>query len=298
MTQNSQPADNQNSGDSKFSFSSPGWRQLAWIFVIILFSSYWLGQAQMSHYETLSYSQFKERIRNNEIARVTLKGQTVTGIFKTDNAQPEVQETRPVNAFFTTLPAADDPELIALLEAHQVDISAETTQASSWQTALVSFLPLLLIFGFFYYSSRTLRKRLGGGDFGVFNYGKSKARRFRKGSIDLSFADVAGLENAKRDLHEIIDFLKQPEDYRWSSIHAHLEGKDDELVKVAPLLDLIPDWSSFLATSTEEELNLLHRHERTGRPLGDLGFVETLEQILGRTLQPQKPGPKKKDAGD
>jgi len=94
------------------------------------------------------------------------------------------------------------------------------------------------------------------------------------------------------------DLVKQPEDYRWSSIHAHLEGKDDGLVKVAPLLHLIPNWSSFLATSTEEELNLLHRHERTGRPLGDLGFVETLEQILGRTLQPQKPGPKKKDAGD
>ena len=94
------------------------------------------------------------------------------------------------------------------------------------------------------------------------------------------------------------DLVKQPEDYRWSSIHAHIEGKDDELVKVAPLLDLIPDWSNFLATSTEEELNLLHRHERTGRPLGDLGFVETLEQILGRTLQPQKPGPKKKDDGD
>jgi len=94
------------------------------------------------------------------------------------------------------------------------------------------------------------------------------------------------------------DLVKQPEDYRWSSIHAHIEGKDDELVKVAPLLDLIPDWSNFLATSTEEELNLLHRHERTGRPLGDLGFVETLEQILGRTLQLQKPGPKKKDAGN
>ena len=94
------------------------------------------------------------------------------------------------------------------------------------------------------------------------------------------------------------DLVKQPEDYRWSSIHAHLEGKDDELVKVAPLLDLIPDWSSFLSTSTEEELNLLHRHERTGRPLGDLGFVETLEQILGRTLQPQKPGPKKKGDRD
>ncbi|MBE0557856.1 MAG: AAA family ATPase, partial [Proteobacteria bacterium] len=94
-----------------------------------------------------------------------------------------------------------------------VTVRAESTQVGWWQTALVSFLPLLLIVGFFYYSSRAMRKRLGSGDFGIFSYSKSKARLFRKGSIDLTFEDVAGLENAKRDLHEIIDFLRKPEDY-------------------------------------------------------------------------------------
>ena len=87
--------------------------------------------------------------------------------------------------------------------------------------------------------------------------------------------------------------VEHPQNYRWSSARAHLEGKDDELVKVAPLLDLVSDWSSFLSLSSEDELDLLHRHERTGRPLGAQGFVETLEQTLGRVLQPQKPGPKK-----
>ena len=91
------------------------------------------------------------------------------------------------------------------------------------------------------------------------------------------------------------DLVEKPQNYRWSSARAHIEGKDDDLVKVAPLLDLISDWSSFLTLSSEDELDLLHRHERTGRPLGTPGFVETLEQTLGRVLQPQKPGPKKKD---
>ena len=86
--------------------------------------------------------------------------------------------------------------------------------------------------------------------------------------------------------------VKHPEDYRWSSARAHLERKDDELVRVAPLLDLVSDWSSFLSLSSEDELDLFHRHERTGRPLGTHCFVETLEQTLGRVLQPQKPGPK------
>ena len=93
------------------------------------------------------------------------------------------------------------------------------------------------------------------------------------------------------------NLVEHPQDYRWSSARAHLEGKDDELVKVAPLLDLVSDWGGFLSLSSEEELDLFHRHERTGRPLGAQGFVETLEQILGRVLQPQKPGPKKDNDG-
>ncbi|MDD2463976.1 MAG: transposase [Desulfobulbus sp.] len=91
---------------------------------------------------------------------------------------------------------------------------------------------------------------------------------------------------------------QQPADYRWSSARAHLAEEDDELVKVGPLLDLVPDWEQFLELSPIEELDLLRQHERTGRPLGDKGFVEALEQTLGRVLQPQKPGPKKKSFAD
>jgi len=89
-------------------------------------------------------------------------------------------------------------------------------------------------------------------------------------------------------------WVKNPEDYRWSSVHAHLREKDDELTKVAPLLELVPEWRSFLQLTLPEEVDLLHLHERTGRPLGKVDFIDKLEIELGRRLRPQKPGPKKK----
>ncbi|MEE4167158.1 MAG: transposase, partial [Desulfocapsaceae bacterium] len=71
-------------------------------------------------------------------------------------------------------------------------------------------------------------------------------------------------------------------------------AQDDELTSVAPLLELVPDWKSFLQLSDSREVEILHRHERTGRPLGADGFLKKLENRLKRSLRPQKPGPKKK----
>ena len=87
----------------------------------------------------------------------------------------------------------------------------------------------------------------------------------------------------------------QPGDYKWSSARAHLEGKDDLLVKTAPLLKIAGDWQSFLAVGVrEEDLALLRSRERTGRPLGSERFVKRLERLLGRVLRRQRPGPKRK----
>ena len=83
-----------------------------------------------------------------------------------------------------------------------------------------------------------------------------------------------------------------PADYPWSSARAHLTAQDDQLVKVEPLLSLICNWKEFLSLPTEEEIAIFRKHERTGRPLGQSAFVEGLEEHLGRTLYPQKPGPK------
>ena len=87
--------------------------------------------------------------------------------------------------------------------------------------------------------------------------------------------------------------VQNPEDYRWSSARAHLAGEDDQLVKVMPLLELVPDWHNFLMLTPPNEVDVIHRHERTGRPLGREGFMEQMEIALKRILSPQKPGPKK-----
>ena len=81
----------------------------------------------------------------------------------------------------------------------------------------------------------------------------------------------------------------------WSSARPHLSGRDDGLVKVAPLLAMAGDWNALLDSAVrEEELEDLREHGRTGRPLGDATFLERLEKIVGRPLKPQKRGPKPK----
>jgi putative transposase len=87
--------------------------------------------------------------------------------------------------------------------------------------------------------------------------------------------------------------VARPGDYPWSSARAHLEGKDDALVRVEPLLSEVGDWEGCLAQDLEEEdAARMRRHEGTGRPLGSLSFIERLEAQLERVLQPQKRGPK------
>jgi len=88
--------------------------------------------------------------------------------------------------------------------------------------------------------------------------------------------------------------VKRAEDYPWSSAKAHLHEEDDILVKVNPLLDMCPTWSELLLSNwSEEEYDILRRHERTGRPLGSDAFLDRLEILTSRTLKKQKPGPNK-----
>ncbi|MFZ5830071.1 MAG: hypothetical protein ACOY3P_08285 [Planctomycetota bacterium] len=78
------------------------------------------------------------------------------------------------------------------------------------------------------------------------------------------------------------------EDWQWSSARAHLCGRDDRLVKVAPVLAMVADRRAFLNSAlAEEELRELREHGRTGRPLGSSTFLDRLEGMVGRVLRPQ-----------
>ena len=81
--------------------------------------------------------------------------------------------------------------------------------------------------------------------------------------------------------------------YRWSSARAHLEGIDDDLVKVRPMLDRVDNWSELLAAGEQTEFDAMRKHECTGRPLGMKGFVEKVSSLVGRDLSKKRPGPKR-----
>ena len=85
--------------------------------------------------------------------------------------------------------------------------------------------------------------------------------------------------------------VKKPEDYRWSSVHAHLTGRAEGVVNAGALLDIVDDWRGFLGEGLEQEdLERLRGHENTGRPAGSEKFIEDLESRLARSLKKRKPG--------
>jgi putative transposase len=84
---------------------------------------------------------------------------------------------------------------------------------------------------------------------------------------------------------------RRPEDWPWSSARAHRSGRSDGLTKLEPLAGRVRDWDDFLSAPLDTvEENLLERHMRTGRPLGDDAFLEQLEARTGRRLVPRSPG--------
>jgi putative transposase len=88
---------------------------------------------------------------------------------------------------------------------------------------------------------------------------------------------------------------RRAEDYPWSSAAAHVSGKDDVLVRVSPLLELVPNWRKHLSAEPDAEtVGRLRGCESTGRPAGSERFLRRVERLLGRMLHAQKPGRKPK----
>jgi len=213
---------------------------LAWFLIIYMFRPY--GGPQPVE---LTYTEFKSMVRRGDVAQATFRGQEISGQLEkgvqvdgqTDQQASEekaqsasndqgdasgeggegnqAQDQKQGRPFHTVMPTLEDPELMTLLEKNDVIIRAETQETPWLVRILVSVLPWVLIIGFFIWSSKKLQERMGGGPGGgIFGFGKSKAKLYDKSSSEASFEDVAGLSNAKKELEEIIGFLKEPERYR------------------------------------------------------------------------------------
>jgi len=195
------------------------WRTiLLMMLVAIVFNiSYSLFLRDAAQSAEISYSRFRSELAANNLKTVKFRGAAASGEFvKKIQLSETVQGKaiqREVGAFTTTMPATADPALIDELTSHKVEISAVSSEASPLMTILIALLPWVLIGGVWWYISRAARNQGPAGMFGSF--AKSGARMYGTGEkVNVTFDDVAGMENSKQELKEIVDYLKAPDKFR------------------------------------------------------------------------------------
>ena len=185
---------------------------LIWVavFLLLLLARFWLDETTSPDF--LAYSEFKAELRDGRIAEVTIQGQQISGAFLADSGGVGAAEAEP-QRFATTIPSFGDPGLMELLEEKGVTVKARPTE--SWLSPiLVGFLPLVLLVALLFYTGRVMRQQLGDVGSRLTGFGRSKARRYEKSQSEVTFADVAGLENAKREVREIVDYLTSAEKFQ------------------------------------------------------------------------------------
>ena len=187
------------------------WRMFVWIIVLTMFSWFWIKPAE-SDRQILAYSDFKAAVVADQVSRVEFQADQVHGEYHQPRAADDGPDGGSYQQFVTTLPPVPDPALITLLEQHEVEIRAQSADAHWLAKAFIGVLPWILIIGLFWYATSRMQQRIGG--LGLFDFGKSRAKRFRQSGDNPTFDDVAGLENAKLEMHEIVDYLKNPQRYR------------------------------------------------------------------------------------
>jgi cell division protease FtsH len=192
---------------------APNWTSFIWIaLVAILLLSLFRGGA--SDHQNISYTQFLNEVNRGNVAEITAKGDHITGVYKQPIKTGPKESPVTFKEFETTVPEFAGGDLLPILQENEVVIGAEQTGDTWLTTILIGFLPWLLIIGFFVYTSRKMRGMGGLGGGGPFGFGQSKAKRFTKSSSKVTFDDVAGLTNAKKEIEEIIDFLRDPSRFR------------------------------------------------------------------------------------
>ncbi|MFA5353997.1 MAG: ATP-dependent zinc metalloprotease FtsH [Thermodesulfovibrionales bacterium] len=179
----------------------------------ILFFSQFLQPGPPPQVHSLSYSRFLDQVEGGNVRSVSIQGTKVSGELKEELPAAEQGKMVKVRAFFTQLPAFQGEELIRKLREKAVAITVEPPAEGSvfWQIVL-SFLPWIIFIGIWVLIARKSRQMAGGPD-GLFSFGQSKAKLYDMTRPRITFDDVAGMENTKKEMAEIIEFLKAPEQF-------------------------------------------------------------------------------------
>ena len=198
-----------------------------WRFFLILLMNYLLAMFLIPNPDTpvtVPYTLFKQEVGKGNVDVIFCRGEMVKGRFKSpvlyppDSAKSAAlrEPSKPVSNFTTTLPSFVDRSLEAYLIDHGVEISAKpiNEERSPLESFLYSFGPGLLLIVFYLWLFRRAARQGGGMGGGIFGIGKSTARRYdQEKDTKVSFDDVAGIDEARNELVEIVEFLKDPTKY-------------------------------------------------------------------------------------
>jgi cell division protease FtsH len=164
------------------------------IVLVTIFSNF---QPRETGQEKLSYSNFLKQVDQGNVTSVVI-----------DSTDKMIHGVTSANKTFSTFIPMEDQYLMGQLVKKNVDVSGQAPQEESlWTRILISWFPTLLLIGIWIYF---LRQMQGGGKGGAFSFGRSRARLLGEDQVKVTFADVAGVEEAKEEVKELVDFLKDP----------------------------------------------------------------------------------------